>query len=65
MAIIYDDEEERRMGPECQQCGYPFLTSVRNEATGQWASRCGNCGDVAMLTPAAPLTPEEGQRDAE
>ena len=39
------------MGPECQQCGYPFLTPMRNENTGQWASRCGNCGDVVMLTP--------------
>lgn len=38
------------MGPECQVCGYPFLTSMRNEKTGQWASRCSNCGDVVLLT---------------
>lgn len=34
---------------ECQQCGCPFLTLMRNAATGQWAAQCDNCGEVYVL----------------
>lgn len=54
----------------CETCGFPFLTSMRNSKTGQWAAQCGACGHVVMLTepertaapgpePARPATTTE------
>lgn len=33
----------------CEQCGCPFLTSMRNAKTGQWVAQCDNCGEVYPL----------------